>query len=144
MAVPICCHQHSPPFTVLRTAIVPVADLFWFSNVAQLSLSHPAIHSWVNPIAGLVNIITGLCLRSTLGQSSLPDFARDPPLGKTHCRTCKHHRRTLLAIHPWANIIAGLYSRSTLGQTSSQDLQTLLQEFARDQPDPSLTDPQPP
>ena len=60
------------------------------------------------------NIIAGLRSRSTLGQISSQDFARDPPLGK-------HYRRTSLMIHPWANIIAGLRLQSTLGQTPSQD-----------------------
>ena len=62
-----------------------------------------------------LNIIAGLCSRSTLGQTSLQDFACDPPLGKHHCKT-------LLSIHPWANIIARLCLQNTLGQTSLQDI----------------------
>ena len=97
----------------LYTRIYPLAYLSWLSIVAQSSLSHLAIHLWANLIAGLRS-------RSTLGQTSSQDFARDPPLGKPHCRTS-------LTIHPLANLIAGLCSQSTLGQTSSQD-------FARDPP----------
>ena len=72
-----------------------------------MSLSHLAIHPWVN-------IIARLCLRSTLGQTSSHDFACNLSLSK-------HYHRTLLTIHPWANIIVGLFLRSTLSQTSSQD-----------------------
>ena len=64
------------------------------------------------------NLIARLCSRSALGQISLQDFARDPPLGKHYCRTW-------LAIHFWANTIAGLCPQSTFGH-----------------PDLSLTNPQ--
>ena len=87
---------------LLCTRIYPPANLSWLSIVAQSSLSHLAIHLWAIPhrrtllaIHPQANLIAGLCLRSTLGQTSLQDFTRDPPLTKPHCRT-------LPAIHPWS------------------------------------------
>ena len=130
----------SPPFPLRSSAFaVPplqfpklplhrlFADLSWLTIVAQSSLSHLAIHPWANTIAGLrlqstlgQNLIAGFHSPSTLEQISLQDFARNPPLGKPHCRTS-------LAIHLWANLIPELNLQSTFGQL-----------------DLSLTDPQSP
>ena len=73
-----------------------------------------AIHPWAN-------IIARLRLRSTLRQTSLQDFARNPSLAKHQCKT-------LLAIHPWPKLIAGLCPRSTFGQPdlSLTDLRSAL------------------
>ena len=94
----------------------PFTDLSWLSIVTLSSLSHQAIHSWAKPhrrislaIHPWANTIVGLCsrstfeqnfitrfhLQSTLGQTSLQNFACNLPLTKPHCRT-------LPAIHPWS------------------------------------------
>ena len=118
---PICCHQHSLPLRASSlTRIFPCAFVSALASLPSSLLSCVchcmtllAIHLWSI-------IIVRLCSRSTRGQSSLQDFARDLPV-------VNPHRRTLLAIYPWSIIIAGLCLRSTRGQS-------LLQDFACDPP----------
>ena len=89
-------------YLLLYIRISPLTYLSWLNIIAQLSLNYLANYLWAN-------IITKLCLQSTLGETSLHDFACDLPL-------CKYYYRTLIAIHPWVNIIAELCPWSTHGQ----------------------------
>ena len=99
-----------PPSVAINT-LFPCAHL----PLRTSSLARSYLPSRVCPrVCYRAFAIAGLRSRSTRGQSSLQDFARDPPV-------VNPHRRTSLAIHPWSIIIAGLRSRYTRGQSSSQD-----------------------
>ena len=85
-----CLCAHLP----LHVCICPCKSALKFAIARYNCRTLLAVYSWSI-------IITELCLRSTRSQTSLQDFACNPPLIKPHCRT-------LSAIYLWSIIFVQL------------------------------------